>query len=73
MAWDPDIPASIQGIKLKHSGAKEGFDWYISGQKHESTELLWERDRIKGKVQIELRDKQGVLVDAVGIELRGKL
>jgi penicillin-binding protein 1C len=73
MAWDPDIPAAMQGIPLKHSGAKERFDWYITGQKHDSTELLWARDRIKGKVQIELRDKQGLLIDAVGIELRGKL
>jgi penicillin-binding protein 1C len=70
MAWDPDIPADMQGIALKHSGDPAHFDWLVNGQHHASKELLWKRDQIKGKVYLELRDKKGTLVDDVRFEVR---
>lgn len=71
MAWDPDIPAVMQGIVLKHSGDEQELRWIVNNQPHPARELLWARDAIKGKTKIELLTKEGVVVDEVVFELRG--
>jgi penicillin-binding protein 1C len=71
MAWDPDIPASQQGIVLKHTGAKDTY-WALNGQRLSGDTVLWLRDRVTGRVGLSLHASDNTLLDSVNIELRGK-
>ncbi len=71
MAWDPDIPAALQGIVLKHTGFVEQAHWRVNGKPLADSTLLWARDAVRGKVLISLHDAQGAPLDRVQFELRG--
>jgi penicillin-binding protein 1C len=70
MAWDPDIPASQQGMRLKHSGASTAY-WTLNGKRLNDSLLLWARDGVAGKVKLSLHSVDDTLLDTVQFELRG--